>query len=200
MVVDGHNRQSIGPVFGTDCITQIGREGRNSTLSRKMISNHRDPQCALPGGYRLQGCCLLCSADRKLHNAPRVRSEVQRKVWCEHGKFLGSKAVWEWRRLWRNQIVRSGIAAAAIGFGTSRNCGHLEEWCGCGAVNAVQLCSVNIALHAISRPDCSQSDASHPPHQSGVHKIEQTTPRMAPEPYLSSLKRRSGAKTRPKTW
>jgi hypothetical protein len=54
-IVDGCYRQSSGAVLGSDRIAQIGREGCNPALSRKVVPNHRYPEWKRPTRYRLQG-------------------------------------------------------------------------------------------------------------------------------------------------
>src|SRR5271166_1562022 len=40
-VIHGHHKHSVGSKLKSDSITQICREGRNSTLSRKVVSDNR---------------------------------------------------------------------------------------------------------------------------------------------------------------
>ena len=53
-VVDGDYRSSTGSVLGSYRIAQIGRKGCNSTLSRKVVSDNRNPKRKRPAGHQMQ--------------------------------------------------------------------------------------------------------------------------------------------------
>jgi hypothetical protein len=65
-IVHGYHEHSRGSELSRDCITQICREGRNSTLPRKVVADNRYPNWNRPAGYRLRGSCRLFSEYRRL--------------------------------------------------------------------------------------------------------------------------------------
>jgi hypothetical protein len=54
-VIHGHHKHFGGSITESDSITQICREGRDSTLSRKMVPNNRYPQWKRPAVHGSQG-------------------------------------------------------------------------------------------------------------------------------------------------
>ncbi|MFZ2085918.1 MAG: hypothetical protein WAU92_15585, partial [Candidatus Sulfotelmatobacter sp.] len=53
-VIDVYYEYSGGSVLNRNSITQIRREGRNSTLAREMVPDNRYPHWKRSGGYHLQ--------------------------------------------------------------------------------------------------------------------------------------------------